>query len=158
MRFTSREDVHVPIEEVFAAITDFRAFERQLLNRGATVQRRDPAERPQVGSIWDVGFTFRGRRRVVVATLSQIEHPNLLAIDLAVDGLTGIFKVELLPLSRQKTRMSIALDLSASTLSARLLLQSLKLAKANLTRRFKVRTADFALSLERRTKPAHGRT
>ena len=157
MKFSSREDVNVPIEEVFAAITDFRGFERQLLNRGARLSRRD-ADRPVgVGTVWDVGFAFRGRKRAVVATLSELDHPNLLGLDLAVDGMTGVFRVELLPLSRQKTRMSVSLDLSAGTLSARLLLQSLKLAKANLTRRFKTRTAEFALSLERRAKPVQGR-
>ena len=122
MKFSAREDINAPIQEVFDAVTDFVAFERQILNRGATLTRH-PDRTPRLGTSWDAGFVFRGRKRAVNAKVAALEEPNLLVIDLVSDGLTGQFRVDLLPLSAQTTRMTTSLELSASTLTARLLLQ-----------------------------------
>ena len=56
--------------------------------------------------------------------------------------------MELLALSRNRTRLSVTIDLTPKSLSARLLLQSLKLAKNNLTRKFKLRVSEFAEVIE----------
>ena len=58
--------------------------------------------------------------------------------------------LDLVALSQQRTRMAIVLNLKPKTLSARLLIQSMKLAKANLTKRFKLKVAAYAKSLEDR--------
>ncbi|RYH02193.1 SRPBCC family protein [Salipiger sp. IMCC34102] len=147
MKFSAREDIDTRIDEVFAAVTDFERFERQIQGRGARITQRT-AGPPGPGTIWEVSFTFRGRARQLTAEVADMDRPNLLVIDLRSDGLSGEFRVELLPLSQAKTRMSASIDLAASTLSSRLLLQSLKLAKANLTNRFKKRVAAFAQSVE----------
>ncbi|MBS1303071.1 SRPBCC family protein [Loktanella sp. SALINAS62] len=154
MKFSAREDINAPIDVVFAQVTDFDGFERQMIRRGAEV-RRTTAESgaAAVGTSWDISFTFRGRARRVQATVARLEKPNLLDIAIVANGLNGQSRVELLPLSQRKTRMSMSIELSATSLSARLLLQSLKLAKANLTNRFKKRVADFAETIESRDKP-----
>jgi hypothetical protein len=74
--------------------------------------------------------------------------PTDVVIDLASNGLDGKTTVELVALSPQRTRLSVSIDLSAKSLSARLLLQSLKLAKSNLTNRFKKRVAEFSKGIE----------
>ncbi|KQI67781.1 DNA polymerase III subunit gamma/tau [Loktanella sp. 3ANDIMAR09] len=153
MKFSAREDIEAPIDVVFASVTDFDTFERQMIRRGAEVRRTDPDGIAGVGSVWDVAFSYRGRARKITATVARMEKPNLLELTLVANGLNGVSTIELLPLSQNKTRMSMAIDLSAKTLSARLLLQSLKLAKSNLTNRFKKRVADFAASIESREKP-----
>jgi len=56
--------------------------------------------------------------------------------------------IELVALSLNRTRISIEIDLTPQGLSARLLLQSLKLAKTNLSRKFKLRVAEFAEDVE----------
>ena len=55
-----------------------------------------------------------------------------------------------MPLSQNRTRIAIPVEMSPKSLSARLFLQSLKLAKSNLTRRFKLRVTEFAEEVEDR--------
>ena len=45
--------------------------------------------------------------------------------------------------------MAVGLEVKPNSLSARLLVQSMKLAKSNLTKRFKVAVADYAETIER---------
>ena len=58
--------------------------------------------------------------------------------------------VELVALSRGRTRLSFVADVHPKNLGARLVLQSLKLAKASVTRRFEQRIATYARELEDR--------
>lgn len=156
MKFSSREDIEAPIDHVFERVTDFNGFERQALRRGADIQRVDAGAVPVVGSSWDVAFKFRGKDRKMKATISQLDAPTVLQIDTVASGISGATTVELVALSRNRTRISASIDLTAQNLSARLLLQSLKLAKGNLTRKFKMRITDFAEDIEDRYRKNNG--
>ncbi|MEO1026387.1 MAG: SRPBCC family protein, partial [Pseudomonadota bacterium] len=59
-------------------------------------------------------------------------------------GLECMGVVDLVALSKARTRMLVSLDLKPTTLSSRLMVQSLRLAKGSLNRRFKARVAQFA--------------
>jgi len=150
MKFSTREDIAAPIDEVFAAVSDFDAFERSALRRGAEVSRADQLTAPAIGMTWQSRFSYRGRSRDVTAVLTDFDAPELLAVSSHSAGLNGVFKVELLQLSMRQTRIAVALELSPNTITARLFLQSLRLAKSSLTRRFKKSVHAFAQDLESR--------
>ena len=152
MKFTTREDVSAPIEQVFEALCDFEGFERQAMRRGIAVQRTDQMKTPGVGLSWQVAFEMRGRKRDVALEMVRFEAPNEMAFSGKSSGIDAEFVIELMALSRSRTRMVVNLEISPLNLSARLLVQSLKLAKSNLTKRFKLRVADYAKSLEDRLK------
>ncbi|WP_394153806.1 SRPBCC family protein [Loktanella salsilacus] len=148
MKFSTREDIEAPIDQVYARVTDFAGFERQMMRRGADVRRMDPGHPVKQGSSWDVAFTFRSRERRLRAVVARLVAPTELVIDLASNGLDGKTTVELVALSPNRTRLAVSIELSAKSLSARLLLQSLKLAKSNLTKRFKKRVGEFAFGID----------
>ena len=152
MKFSAREDVAVPIDKVFAALNDFDGFERQAMRRGAEVQRVDPLTQAGVGMRWKIYFKMRGRRRELDLELTRYDAPNEMVFDVSSTGITGTFTVELVALSRSRTRMSLALDITPLTLSTRLFVQSLKLAKTSLNKRFKLRVAEYAKGLEERVQ------
>jgi len=149
MKFSTREDIEAPIDYVFHQVSDFGTYERQALRRGADVRRLDSGPY-QVGSAWDLAFKFRGKDRRMRATITTLDRPNFIQLDIVSSNIEAIFVVELVPHSLNRTRIAVSIDLSAKTLSARLLLQSLKLAKSNLTNRFKTRISDFSQDVEDR--------
>lgn len=154
MIFTTREDIEAPIAFVFQRVTDFGNYEKQALRRGADVRRTDDAPVPQEGSGWDIVFKYRGKDRKLHAVLTQLDEPNMLVLNTVSGGIESVAKVELVPLSPARTRVAVTLDITAKTLAARLLLQSVKLAKSNLTKRFKARVAEFAEDTEDRANRA----
>ena len=147
MKFSTREDIEAPIDHVFAQVSDFDGFERSALRRGAQVRRIESGP-VQVGSQWDTAFKFRGRDRKMQITLTLLEAPEMYQIAAQSDGITADTLVELVALSPRRTRLSVALELKPRSLTARVLLQSMKLAKGKLTKRFKARVLELAEDIE----------
>lgn len=150
MELTAREDIDAPLDRVFAAVSDFGALERQAMRRGIEVQRRGGAAGPETGMGWEVEFTFRGKIRKADITLSDLDAPERMVFDTVSGGLDIRMVMDLIALSRTRTRISVATELKPRTLSARLLVQSLKLAKGGLEKRYRTRMAGLAGDLETR--------
>lgn len=155
MQFTTKEDVEAPIAYVWQQATDFAAFERQALRRGADVIRRDAQSRVGVGSGWDVKFIYRGKERRLTLDVAKFEQPNSYTVLAASGGIDAVTVVDLVALSRGRTRIWVSVDFSAKSLAARLMLQSLKLAKSSLNRRFTTRVQSMATELQDRYSRQH---
>ncbi len=154
MKFSAREDIEAPIEAVFDSLCDFERIERQALRRGADVRRVDTMTSPGVGVSWDASFRLRGKQRDMRLTMDRFERPTELAVAAKSSGMDGMFVIELMSLSQTRTRMAVSLEMKPLNLSTRLLVQSLKLAKASLNKRFKLRVAEYANQMEQRLKGA----
>jgi len=150
MKFVSKEDIEAPIAEVFAVLSEFESFERSAIRRGIEVNRMGDVAAPASGLAWDVQFSFRGKSRDIHLVLAEFEPVTGLSLSADGGGIEGDMKVELMALSPRRTRLVVSLELTPKTLSGRLLVQSLKLAKSKLNKRFKIRVADFAKSTEER--------
>ena len=144
MKFSTREDIEAPVEQVFEAVTDFDGFERQILRRGIDLTRDESCPPDVTGARWNANFKWRGRAQNLEAELVSIEPNEGYAIESRTGGVICMGVVDLVPLSKARTRMFVSLDLKPTTLSSRLFIQSLRLAKGSLTRRFKSRVSDFA--------------
>jgi uncharacterized protein YndB with AHSA1/START domain len=152
MQFTSREDIEAPIDEVFAEITDFTRFERGAMRRGAEVARSDAQVEPGVGMGWQVRFKMRGRMRDVALRLSEYDPPNGIVIEAEASTVEAVLQVDLVALSRARTRLNVDLSVTPRNLAGRLLVQSMKLAKGKLGKRFRLRVAEYAMDVEERHK------
>lgn len=148
--FTAKEDVDVPIEAAFAMLSEYEIYERAAIRRGAEVVRLREPHPPGPGLMWRASFDLRGRRREVDIELVEQDRPNLLRLETHSAGLDGEVRAELIALSPRRTRLTLTYRLDPRTLSAKLLVQSLKLARTNLTKRLRLRVADFARQMEER--------
>ena len=148
MRFSNRQDIEAPIEHVFRAVSDFDAFERQALRRGAEIQRQDTLGKLGVGSEWQMRFPFRGKVRDIEARIVHYDAPNGYRVETESGGIDGQVSVDLMALSPGRTRLQLAIDLKPRTLAARLLVQSLKFAKSSLSQRLSDRVWDYAQGIE----------
>lgn len=152
MQFTGREDIEAPIDAVFAEITDFTRFERGAMRRGADVERTDSLTGLGIGMSWQARFKLRGRMRDVTLRLSEYDPPNGIVIKAEAATIEAVMRVDLVALSRARTRLNVDLSVTPRNLAGRLMVQSMKLAKGNLTKRFRLRVADYAMDVEDRRK------
>jgi hypothetical protein len=150
MELSGKQDIDVPIEEAFAMLSDIEVHERSALRRGAEVTRKDNLPNPGVGANWEIAFLLRGKPRILHLEMTRFDAPNEIGLHAKIKGLETDIKLELVALSRTRTRVQFGCDMRAKTLSARLLLQSLKLARGNLTNRIQTRMVNMRHDLETR--------
>ncbi|SIS56712.1 SRPBCC family protein [Phaeovulum vinaykumarii] len=150
MKFSSREDIDAPIEFVFDTLTDFPAIELAAMRRRIEARRLDTMTTTGTGMSWDIRFKLRGKMREVVATLDEMARPEKLVFKGESDHFRMTSAATLVALTPTRTRVIAELDLRPRTLGARLMVQSAKLGKSSLTRRFNERIAQFARGIETR--------
>ncbi|MCV6595131.1 MAG: SRPBCC family protein [Silicimonas sp.] len=147
MKLSTREDIDAPIATVYKAVSDFDAFERQLLRRGVDVTRDDSHPLDAPGLRWQARFDWRGKPQALDAELIAIEPNQGYTIESKASGVVALSVVDLVALSKTRTRLFVSVDLRPTTLTSRLFVHSLKLGKSALSRRFKARVSDFASKL-----------
>lgn len=148
MRISHREDIAVPADFVFVRITDFDGMARKAMRKGAHVQRTDRLSEPGLGMSWKANFQYRGRDRELTSSVTAFERPTGFTVESVVGGLESVTLVDLLALSPTQTRLTLSIELKARSMTARLLLQSLKLARGSLNKRLGKRLSDLASSIE----------
>ena len=149
MKFSTQKTVRIPSEDLFAAFRDFETFEQLLVARGAEVQRTDDGDGTGLGMSWDVVFTYRGKRRTASGVVSALFHGENMTIDMTNDDMDGQFEVIVEKVTAQKSRIQVDLEVIPKTISTRLLLQSLKLAKYRMTKKFVNRIRKYCDKVER---------
>ena len=147
MNLTTREDIDMPIGEVFEAVTDFERFERRLMRRGIDVLRDDTVPPPNAGAKWRISANWRGKPYEIDAELISVETPDGFALEAHSSGLICVGVVDLVALSRARTRLLISLDIRATSFSSKLLLQALRFGGGSASSRFRAYVQQFAREL-----------
>ena len=132
MKFKVSEDVDAPQEMVWARFTDFSGFEEDARGRGAILNRVGNWTQTVQGVEWRGEVTVRGKSRPITAKVTQLVPQELCIVDSRIGGMNCHQEIIFVPLSTTVTRVALMLDLSADTLTARLLLQTMKLARGRV--------------------------
>jgi hypothetical protein len=156
MKLNGKHDVDVPTGFAARILLDFQAWERAALRRGLDVRRTDGRAEPGLGSSWTARFSFRGKPRIIDLTVTELDPTGRVVVSFVGKSAQGTMTLVPLAMSVQRTRISASLDVQARTLSARLLFQSMRLARQSMVRRFEKRLAQFGTEIEARFKAAGG--
>ena len=154
MKFSARQDIDAPAAFVFDAFADFNAWERAGLRRGAEVLRTDGASTTHVGMTWQVKFLFRGKKRVVDIQLQDMAPPHRLEFLAQSAAMETAIVVEIVEMSALRSRVHVVCNVQPRTLTARLFIQSLRLARAKADRKYAQRIAEIAADITARYKGA----
>lgn len=143
MKFSTRQDTELSATQLFDALGDFEKLERMLVRRGTDVRRIDPAREPGTGMAWQIAFDWRGKRRDMRMDVTRYDRPEIISIE----GLSEMFEISIdmaiVALTRSKSRLNMLIDVRPRSMRARLLLQTAKLGKGQLDRKFDLRVAEF---------------
>lgn len=145
MKFSTRKDLNLPLEAAFDNLSNFAAFERAARRRGAEVV----ASGPEAAALaWQLRFPLRGKMRALSIVLDRIERPEAMAFTGESKSFDIRLDLTLFALSRTRTRLGVELEVRPRTLSGRLLLQSMRIAKSGYVRKFDAAVQGFAGKLE----------
>jgi hypothetical protein len=132
MKFKVSEDVDAPQAMVWARFTDFSGFEDDARKRGATLTRVGNWTDTALNVEWRGEVIIRGKSRPITAKVTQHVPQEFCVIESRIGGMMCHHEMSFMPISAAVTRVGLVLDLSANTLTARLLLQTLKLARGRV--------------------------
>jgi hypothetical protein len=150
MKFSTKQDIETPAAYLYAALIDFEGWERAAMRRGADVARTDKLRNVGAGMSWHVQFQFRGRKRKMDLRLLNLVPSSKLefaALSAAIDAST---KVEIVEMSAKRARMHVTANITPLTLTAKLFMQSLRLARARADRKFAQRVQTIVTEIEAR--------
>lgn len=148
MKINVVEDISAPIEYVFARVTDFETFERGALRRGAKVQRVEDHPDVIAGTKWDITFMLRGAQRNLALRVAECDRPNSIEYRGRIKGLVAVVSMDLVALSPSRTRLTLNVHLISKTMRAKLVIQSLRLAKRRINRKLRKSMGSFAEAIE----------
>ena len=146
MKFVAKEDVALPQQVLFDLMADFQMFERVAIRRGVEITRSGSMASSD-GLKWDCTFEFRGRDRMACVHLDEFSAPEKMAFLITNPALDNRMGITVSALSKKQSRFQVSTVLEPKTLTARLLVQSMKLARSKYNKRFQKRVAEVAKEL-----------
>lgn len=135
LKFKVSDDVEAPAEWVWNGFTDFGAIEADVAARDADISRVGDWSEPALGVAWRGSVPVRGKVRTIEARIASFKPEEELVVHSRIGGMTCHYEVGFKALSDNVTRVAVTLELKAATLSARLLLQTLKIARRRVIQR-----------------------
>lgn len=143
MKFSTRIDADMPAPQLFDRVSDFNRLEQSLIQRGASVSRIDPAKEPGTGIGWDIAFDWRGKERTLRLEVLRFDRPERVTMSGESEALELTIDTTVIALSQTRSRLVYEADIRPRNMRARLMLQTAKLGKARLDRRFDKRIREL---------------
>ncbi len=156
MKLTGKTDIDAPIDFLYRTLNDHATWEAEARQRGVEVER--PADMPLAGpgAGWRIRLPYRGKVRKILVRLDGLTPETRIDYTLEGQSMGGTLVVELSRLSPRRTRLRLSLDVKPKTLAARLMLNTLRLAKGRVSARLDQRLAQVGARLAEMHRQGRG--
>lgn len=148
MKLTGKCDVEAPIGFAYASITDFPAWERSAVRRGAAVDHVAGLPVDGVGAGWRIKFPYRNKQRKATITVSELSANERAVFSLDSPSLEGESVMDVLALSPKRTRIRVQITVKPRTIAARLFLNALRLGRKRILRGLDMRMGQLGAEVE----------
>ena len=135
MRFESTTEVAAPPAEVFDVIADFDTLLALADARGADLVRTDDGRLGPAGAAWRGTVALGGHERRVEGHVAGFDAPCGYDVAGTTEGLAFDIAIAVEGLPGGRSILSAEIVLRPETLKARMVMQTLKLARGSLDRR-----------------------
>ena len=156
MKMTERVDIEAPAEFVFGELSDFPTIERLAIQRGVALRRADRLDERRAGMAWIADWEFGGRKRRTNLTLTRYEPPRRMVLASETSGIAAEIEIEVVPLAATASRVLIETQMTAESMAAKLLLQTVRLGRAAFEGRIRGRLSNLAARVEQRYAASTG--
>ncbi|MDZ4088637.1 MAG: SRPBCC family protein [Tabrizicola sp.] len=139
MKLTAKTDLEVPAAFVFATLVDHPSWERDAVRNGAEVERPPGTPATGLGAAWRVRGQFRGKVRKVQLTITELVENQRVVLTMDGPTIEGSARFEVMVLSPRRSRLRVDVEFKPKTLSARLFINTMRLAKGRVQAKFEAR-------------------
>lgn len=139
MKLTAKTDLEVPAAFVFATLVDHPSWERDAVRNGAEVERPPGTPASGLGAAWRLRGQFRGKARKVLLTITELVENQRVVLSLDGPTIEGSSRFEVTVLSPRRSRLRVDVEFRPKTLSARLFINTMRLAKGRVQAKFETR-------------------
>ncbi len=157
MHFITKQDIEAPLDFVYRTLNEFDQFERMAARRGAEVERIDRLRVPGPGAAWRLRFAFRGKPRLLTIRVDDLQEDSLMVFGLESNTLDGSSRIDLAALAPRRTRITILTEIRPRTLGARVMLQSVRLARGRVQKKIDGASSKLAAMIEERWRAVQRR-
>lgn len=132
MKFKVAEDVDAPLDFVYSRMADFSRLEDEIRGRGAELRREGNWTQAAEERAWKGSVTVRGKPRRIDAVIGHMAENDTILVESKVGGMDCSYEMTFYEMSPTITRIAKVLELKPNSLSARLIIQTLKLARGRV--------------------------
>lgn len=157
MLFEAREEIETPRDFAFSRFADFTRYEASVRQYGADIRRVNGFTEIAEGCSWRGSAVVRGKARGVEATITRLDRPDHAQMKTTVGGMTVDVDLYFTELGPEKTELRATAQLKATTLAARLILQTVKLARRQIQGKIAARVVALANQCEDDYRRQQGR-
>lgn len=132
MKLISSEVYPVSAATAYARLTDFEALTHAMRANHIKVIWFRAGWPDGSETKWKLAFGFKGVHREVLAQITRVDKGHSYVVETDSDGVQAQVSVAVAAAEEGKARVTYTVDLSGQTVAARVMVQSLRLARGTL--------------------------
>ena len=132
MELSYQNKINVPQAFAYERATDFGLFEAEGFGKLSKFEPRSEIRAPEIGARWRTSAEFQGRPRNFSLQLLELEEPGKLVLGNKSEKYDIEARFHFNELGEEETEFNFHLVAKAQSITAKLILQTIQLARARI--------------------------